>query len=73
MLYFSSDEERQVPSGACFVILNPITCDDFEWLIGQPAEINGKTYTVAKVERYAHCPPFRYGERIGLHVVPVGA
>jgi translation elongation factor EF-Tu-like GTPase len=41
---------------------------DFAHLLGKKVLINGVESEVIGIERYAHMPPFRKGEAIGLFV-----
>jgi hypothetical protein len=43
---------------------------DFGHLISQSVSVDGATYTCKGVERFAHCAPWRAGEKVGLLVVP---
>lgn len=58
----------QVQGKPCFALENPSACENFDHLIGEVVEIDGVRYKIDAVERYAHTPPFRAGERIGLQV-----
>ena len=52
----------------CFSVENPSTCENFDHLVGENVEIDGIPYKVHAVERFAHMPPWRVGEIIGLQV-----
>lgn len=54
--------------GRIFVVENPAECQDFKHLIGRDAAINGDPYFITAVEHFAHAPPYRAGEKIGLVV-----
>jgi hypothetical protein len=43
---------------------------DFDHLIGHDVEIDGTVYRCIGVERFAHNPPWRKGEKIGIMVAP---
>lgn len=68
MLKITSLEEFLVQGKRVFAVENPIECNDFKWIIGQKVIIDTEEFTVIRVERFAHMPPFRKGERIGLMV-----
>lgn len=53
--------------GALFEVACPIACDNFDWVINKEVEIDGATYTVIGVERFA-IVRHSVGERIGLLV-----
>ena len=53
--------------GLMAVVANPSTCQNFKHLYGY-MEIDGKIEYVAAVERFAHCPPWWEGEKIGLYL-----
>lgn len=47
------------------------TCEGFSHLIGQTVIIQGVGPRVCLgVERFAHCPPWREGEKVGILVEP---
>ncbi len=50
-------------------IANPSECQDFSHLIGSHIFIDSQEYTVLGVERFAHNPPWRKNEPIGLWVI----
>ena len=49
------------------VVLDRDTAD-FSHLVNQEVEIDGKSYRCIGVERFAHMPPWRQGESVGLLV-----
>lgn len=53
-------------NGRIFVVELDRDTRDFEHLMNKEVEIDGNRYIVRGVERYAHCPPWRAGEHIGL-------
>lgn len=59
--------------GVVFTVENPVECSDFSHLIGTDVIINREVWRVKRVERFAHCAPWRKGERIGLQVEPAPA
>lgn len=46
---------------------------DFAHLIGHEVLVDGHRYLCTGVERFAHTPPFRRGEPIGLALTPSDA
>jgi len=68
MLIFDSISDYQVNGKKVFIVGNPTKCDDFSHITGQPVEINGANYTAIAVESFAHSPPWRVGEKIGIQV-----
>lgn len=54
------------------IIENPTECQDFKHLTQREARINGHLYFIVAVEHFAHAPPYRAGEKIGLVVRPRG-
>lgn len=58
-------------NGLVLVVLNPSDCETFDHMTGQRVVIDGVTRYVCAVERFAHAPPYRAGEPIGLLVEPV--
>ena len=53
-----------------YVVQNPVECTDFSHLLGESVIINRELRKVAKIERFAHCPPWREGELIGVLLEP---
>lgn len=54
--------------GTVYAVANPVGCVDFSHLIGATITIDGRQYVCKGVEHFAHCPPWRAGEKIGLLV-----
>lgn len=66
MKTFKSLSYYQILNWHCFCVLNPSTCEDFTHLKGQEVEIDNSKYKIVNVETFAHLPPYKEGERIGL-------
>ena len=66
MQRFKSLSNYHILEWNCFCVLNPLICEDFSHLINKEVEIDGLKYMVVTVETFAHLPPYREGERIGL-------
>lgn len=62
--------ELHTPTGSMYYVINPHDTHDasFTHLTAGLVEINGKPYKVEGVEKFAHNPPWRKGETIGLRV-----
>lgn len=58
----------KVKDKTVFIVENPVECMDFNHLQGHVVMINKKEYMVIAVERFAHMPPWRAEEAIGLVV-----
>lgn len=54
--------------GMVFVVKLDRECEDFDFLFDQQVKIDGVAKRVTAVERNAHMPPWKKGERIGLLV-----
>lgn len=54
--------------GQAFSADNPVETRDFSELIGHRVILDGRPARVKAVERFAHGPPWRKGEPIGLLV-----
>ena len=65
---FRSTDVHPGPNGTTYVTTLDRDTDDFAHLIGAEVIINGALVTVVGVERFAHSPPWRRGEDIGLMV-----
>lgn len=63
-----AEEFNSATVGRCFVVRNPEETSDFSNIKAQVVKINGDLYQVKGVDRYAHCAPWRAGEKIGLLV-----
>ena len=68
MLNFSAIGWYKVSDGLVTSVFLDRDCDDFDWLKGQRISLDGVDCRVAAVEFFAHSPPWRKGERIGLLV-----
>ena len=66
MFEFFTGDKFTVHGNDCFPVLNPRECDDFKYLTGKTVLMNGIKRKVVSVERFAHCPPWRKGEKIAL-------
>ena len=66
MLKFRTEDMIKVNGYRNAVVKNPYECKDFGHIIGKDVEIDGVVERVIGVERYAHYPPWREGEMIGL-------
>lgn len=66
MIKFKADSAWPINGCLAFTTKNPKECDDFDWLIGQEIEVDGKKVVVRDVERFMHMPPFKKGEIIGI-------
>ena len=51
-----------------YVVENDRECSDFTHLLHKQVEIDGAIKYVHGVERFAHAPPWKKGERIGVAV-----
>ena len=71
MLRFNSLGNYKVNNKQVFTVNNPKECDDFDWLNGQMVAIDNNNYKITGIEIYAHAPPWRKGEKIGLMVSPM--
>jgi hypothetical protein len=67
MISFSS-LDRHAVQGRGDVLIVSLDRDtaDFSHLLGHDVQIDGKVVRVVGVERFAHSPPWRAGEHIGL-------
>jgi hypothetical protein len=63
---FTSVEPVCSGRGVVYVVANPVECGDFKHLIGKYVRCDGEVRKVLNVERFAHSPPWRAGERICL-------
>lgn len=69
MIEFSEAESFYIRGrGQVFSVLLDQETYDFSHLIGQKVRINGNQYTCTGVDHFAHTPPWRLGERIGILV-----
>lgn len=69
MLKFQHAGKFTIPRlGTVYSIYLDRECNDFDWIIGHLVHLDGALRLVIGVERYAHMPPFRKGESIGLLV-----
>ena len=59
--------------GKSIVVKCPFTCQDFDWLIGREAIIDGKTHKITGVERFTHSSPWKKGENISLLIADYGS
>ena len=66
MLKFRTEGVIEVNGLRNAVVKNPHGCKDFTHIIGKDVEVDGIKERVIGVERFAHCPPWREGEMIGL-------
>jgi hypothetical protein len=67
-LKFKAIEMIRNRNGVTFIVDNPRECNDFLHIVGKVVEIDGERFEVLNVERFAHSPPWRKGEKIGLLV-----
>lgn len=68
-LPFNSETRYEIKGrGTVFVVANDRECYDFAHLLNQEVMIDGTVYLCRGVERFAHLPPWRKGEKIGLLV-----
>jgi hypothetical protein len=65
-LCFNALDSFKVRGNDCFAVLNDRECHDFNHLIGHSAVINGELKQIIGVERCAHSPPWKKGEKIAL-------
>lgn len=65
---FSSLDSYTVAGRQVFIVENPFECPDFKHLIGVSVEIDGAQKVIYAVEHFAHLPPYRKGEKIGIAV-----
>lgn len=69
VLSFTSDEKFHVQGrGDSYIVKCPITCYSFDWILNRDAIINGTTFKILAVERFAKGGPTRKGEAISLLV-----
>ena len=54
--------------GMIFIVELDRECENFDFLLNEQVKIDGIMKTVTGVERFAHMPPWRKGEKIGLLV-----
>ena len=59
--------------GKSFVIKCPITCQDFDWLIGREVTVDGKQHKVIGIEKFMHAAPWNAGEKISILVDDFGS
>lgn len=52
--------------GTAYVVKLDRETTDFSHLMGKRVLLDGKTFLVSGVERFAHSPPWHVGEKIGL-------
>jgi len=65
------DETCVFPQEACEVIVRlDRETADFSHLLRHQVRIDGRCYRCLLVNRFAHVPPYRVGEHVGLIVVP---
>lgn len=68
MFTFFSSNHFVISYKDCYVVDNPMKCNDFEYLINQYVSINEKVRKVLGVESFMHSPPWQEGEVISLMV-----
>lgn len=54
--------------GTIFIVELDRECENFDFLLDEQVKIDGVTKRVTAVEKFAHMPPWRKGEKIGLLV-----
>ncbi len=54
--------------GILFIVELDRECEDFDFLLNEQVKIDGIIKTVKAVEKFAHMPPWRKGEKVGLLV-----
>ncbi|MBA3752756.1 MAG: hypothetical protein H0X01_01110 [Nitrospira sp.] len=59
--------------GTVYVVENPTECEDVTYLRGHRGRVAGRTIRIAAVECFAHAPPWRQGEPIGVLGLDPGA
>lgn len=52
--------------GHVAVVQNPHECEDFSHIVHHTVEIDGNSYYITAVESFAHAPPWKRGEGLGL-------
>ncbi len=62
----SIDSYTVTGRGVVYAVKNPAQCNDFAHIKGHDVLIDGKDFHVSGVEFFAHTPPWREGEPIGL-------
>ncbi len=67
MIVLQSIYTYETGTGKVFVVPNPVECRDFKHLYGI-VKIDGAEREVVGVEYFAHSPPWRAGEKIGVKV-----
>ena len=71
MMEFKSLDSIQVRGKTVFMVFNPVTCKEFDYLMKQTVLIDGECYKIVGVERRAHNGLHYEGEPIGLMVEPI--
>lgn len=66
----SAEQFQRADRGTVYIVFLDRPCLNFDWLIGQPIEVNGRAFRCAGVEA-TPLPTHRKGEVIGvLEVTP---
>lgn len=66
MLSFTSLSSYPIKGYQAFAVNNPYLCNDFDHIKHNTVLIDGVQYFILGVERFAHDPPWRENEPIGL-------